>query len=305
MATTSSFSPISEDELESFSAHLNSSHRILALLGAGLSASSGLPTFRGAGGYWRNNDAVALASPDAFAADPGLVWQFYSYRRHMAIRARPNPAHLALAALARHKTGFLTISQNVDGLSTRAKHPKDQLELLHGSLFDIRCTGFDCDYTEKDNFKDPIVPALDIPKDPSQPDGEYDISNAEVPLRNITPTELPHCPKCKHNLLRPGVVWFGESLPASTLERVDAWMHGPDKIDLLLVVGTSALVYPAAGYIAKAKARGARVAVINTERPDKGASNLKPGDWFFQGDAGSLVPQILESVTGQMPTFTE
>lgn len=104
-------------DLESFSAHLQSSKRILALLGAGLSASSGLPTFRGAGGLWRTHDAVSLATPEAFDADPGLVWQFYSYRRHMALKAQPNRAHLALAELARKREGFMTLSQNVDGKS--------------------------------------------------------------------------------------------------------------------------------------------------------------------------------------------
>jgi NAD-dependent SIR2 family protein deacetylase len=102
-------------DLEAFSTHLKSSKRILALLGAGLSASSGLPTFRGAGGLWRNHEATSLATPEAFAADPGLVWQFYSYRRHMALQALPNKAHYALAELAKKKEGFITLSQNVDG----------------------------------------------------------------------------------------------------------------------------------------------------------------------------------------------
>jgi len=108
-------STVPQAELDSFSAHLKSSTRILALLGAGLSASSGLPTFRGAGGYWRKYDAVSLATPEAFEDDPGLVWQFYNFRRHMALKAAPNRAHYALAELARKKGDFLTISQNVDG----------------------------------------------------------------------------------------------------------------------------------------------------------------------------------------------
>jgi len=109
-------------DMESFSAHLQSSKRILALLGAGLSASSGLPTFRGAGGLWRTHDAMSLATPEAFDADPALVWQFYSYRRHMSLKARPNRAHLALAELARKKDGFLTLSQNVDGKQPMLSH---------------------------------------------------------------------------------------------------------------------------------------------------------------------------------------
>ena len=108
-------SSIPPTDLESFQNHLRYSDRVLALCGAGLSAASGLPTFRGAGGLWRSYDAVSLATPEAFDDDPGLVWQFYSYRRHMALQAQPNPAHYALAQLARRKKGFLTLTQNVDG----------------------------------------------------------------------------------------------------------------------------------------------------------------------------------------------
>lgn len=117
--STSSVPPIHAipvADLQSFSSHLKSSTRIVALLGAGLSASSGLPTFRGAGGIWRSHDAMSLATPDAFDENPGLVWQFYSYRRHMALQAQPNRAHFALAELARRKPGFITLSQNVDGI---------------------------------------------------------------------------------------------------------------------------------------------------------------------------------------------
>jgi hypothetical protein len=116
MATTAAKpSAVPPKDLESFQQHLANSTRILALLGAGLSASSGLPTFRGAGGLWRTHDATSLATPGAFERDPGLVWQFYSYRRHMALQAKPNPAHYALAELARKKDAFITLSQNVDG----------------------------------------------------------------------------------------------------------------------------------------------------------------------------------------------
>jgi hypothetical protein len=105
----------SDDKIKDFQRCLESSDRILALLGAGLSASSGLPTFRGAGGMWKNHQATSLATPQAFRHDPGLVWQFYSYRRHMALQAKPNPAHYALAELARRKKNFITLTQNVDG----------------------------------------------------------------------------------------------------------------------------------------------------------------------------------------------
>lgn len=102
-------------DTQSFTEYLKGCRRILALLGAGISAASGLPTFRGAGGLWRQYDATSLATPEAFGDHPGLVWQFYSYRRHMALQAQPNNAHYALAELARKNKDFITLSQNVDG----------------------------------------------------------------------------------------------------------------------------------------------------------------------------------------------
>ncbi|KAJ5612774.1 SIR2 family histone deacetylase [Penicillium lagena] len=318
-------------DLQSFSEYLKGCKRILALLGAGLSASSGLPTFRGAGGLWRSYDATSLATPSAFNANPGLVWQFYSYRRHMALKAEPNRAHYALAELSRRNKDFITLSQNVDGadqiicLSQRAHHPPEQLHLLHGSLFNIRCTSFYCDYSRDNDFTDPIVPALAIPSQTAHPDPstidktgaeasqslqnalsqsraghEVDISDQRNPIPELTPANLPQCPKCKNGLLRPGVVWFGESLPAGTLRAVDNWMEAGPPVDLMLVIGTSSRVWPAAGYVDEARDKGARVAVINMDPDDLPGSGLDHGDWFFQGDAGVIVPEILKSVIGEI-----
>lgn len=329
-------------DLQSFTEYLGGCKRILALLGAGISASSGLPTFRGAGGLWRSHEATSLATPEAFEENPGLVWQFYSYRRHMALQADPNRAHYALAELARRNEDFITLSQNVDGkfacdpsrfvmqidkltscitgLSQRAIHPPEQLHLLHGSLFDIKCSNFFCDYVRKNDFTDPIVPALDIPKklsslNPSSTDKtgeeaakamqealaadtEVDISDSRNPIPHIREEDLPQCPKCKNGLLRPGVVWFGEALPVKTLNDVEEWIaRGP--VDLCLVIGTSSQVYPAAGYVAKAREQGARIAVCNMDPNDTPSNTHKP-DWFFIGDAGVIVPEILKSVIGEI-----
>lgn len=299
---TTPLSTLNPDDLESFTAHLGKSTRILVLCGAGLSASSGLPTFRGAGGYWRTHDAISLATPEAFEEDPSLVWQFYNYRRHMAFtRAAPNPAHYAIAELARRRQEALCVSQNVDGFHVRAKHPEESLALLHGSLSTVKCAddtaGVECDYVETGNFRDPIVPALQLPPDT---DDQRDISDASVPLQEVKTEDLPQCPKCQQNLLRPGVVWFGESLPTDTLAKVEAWMADRRGIDLLIVVGTSASVYPAAGYIQNARRKGARVAVVNTETPDTAAGMLQKGDWFFRGDAGAIMPKILRGVVGNL-----
>lgn len=297
-----------------FHTALQSSTRILALLGAGLSASSGLPTFRGAGGLWRTHSSVALATPEAFARNPGLVWQFYNYRRHMALSVEPNPAHHALAALARKMPHFVTLSQNVDGLSQRAQHPPEQLKLLHGTLFELKCSDERrCGYRET-NFTDPVVPALAIPtsgEDPttnaalasatSQNPQDLDISDAATPLPALSTHDLPHCPSCHRALLRPGVVWFGEQLPSDVLASVDAYIYADARpIDIILVIGTSAKVYPAAGYIDIARQRGARVCVVNMEEGDAPAGGWRAGDWVFKGDAAEIVPRLLEPVVGRV-----
>lgn len=327
-------------DISSFITYLQSSTRIVALLGAGLSASSGLPTFRGAGGYWRTHDATKLATPDAFRNDPGLVWQFYSYRRHMALNAKPNRAHIALAELAKRNPDFLTLSQNVDGLSPRAGHPPDQLKLLHGNLFDVKCWDEDgCGYYRHNDFTDPIVPALAIPEDqaaaeasigkqtktpfdsasleahiakksalmsgatesnaneaaahsaaatpqppkstqptnqpPSDPPPAHplikgaDISSISIPIPTLPDNLLPQCPQCT-GLLRPAVVWFGEPLPLAVMTSVDEYFSSDEPIDLMLVIGTSSKVYPAAGYAEFARESGARVAVVNLERGMRG-----------------------------------
>ena len=292
-STTSNPAAIPQTDLDSFHAHLLSSTRILALLGAGLSASSGLPTFRGAGGLWRTHDAMALATPEAFSADPSLVWHFYSARRHAALHARPNAAHFALAQLALRRPGFMTLSQNVDGLSQRAGHAGHQLQLLHGSLFEVKCTNFYCRHVAPD-FADPIVPALAVPDD------GHDLTAEDADLPSVPVHDLPTCPTCAKGLLRPGVVWFGEQLPNKVIDAVDRFIVDAPRIDLMLVIGTSARVYPAAGYVDRAMAKGARVAVINMDRNDAPAQGLGKDDWFFHGDAAVVVPRLLEPVVGRV-----
>ena len=197
------------------------------------------------------------------------------------------------------------------GLSQRAGHPRSQLQLLHGSLFDVKCSDFWCKYKEQNNFKDPIVPALTIPVDETDPTSndvrntkELDLADPHVQLPEIAEKDLPHCPSCKNGILRPGVVWFGEPLPADVMETVENFIQSANKIDLILVVGTSARVYPAASYVDLARAKGARVAVVNMNRNDEPASGIREGDWFFAGDAAQIVPEILKSVIGETPDFS-
>jgi NAD+-dependent protein deacetylase sirtuin 5 len=198
-------------------------------------------------------------------------------------------------------------------------------------LNDFRCTSFYCNYSTNNDFTDPLVPALAIPTQSVQPEPsrdnktgeeatkalyeamasakndqeqakkELDISDPVVPIPTLQVKDLPKCPECG-GLLRPGVVWFGESLPSHTLDTIDEWIETSPQIDLMLVIGTSSKVWPAAGYVDIARDKGARVAVVNMDRNDTpgGADGLEPGDWFFEGDASEIVPELLKSVTGEI-----
>lgn len=177
----------------------------------------------------------------------------------------------------------------------------------------MKCWNEKCDYFEQNNLRDPIVPALAASSDHDPKPSSSDKTGAEAGASlaaamnptdssGIPEEELPHCPKCS-NLLRPGVVWFGEDLPEETLLAVDDWIEDGD-VDLMMVIGTAAEVYPAAGYISKARYSGARVAVINMDGGDLGATgSLREGtDWMFQGDAGVIVPQLFKGVIGELAT---
>jgi NAD-dependent SIR2 family protein deacetylase len=129
---------------------------------------------------------------------------------------------------------------------------------------------------------------------------ELDISDANIHLPSVKISDLPKCPECHKGLLRPGVVWFGEALPSKVINTVDDFIVDSDKIDLIMVIGTSAKVYPAAGYVDRARAKGARVAVINADRADAPAGGISDSDWFFEGDAAQIVPEILRSVIGEI-----
>ena len=203
--------------------------RVAALTGAGISAESGIPTFRGSGGLWRHYRPEDLATPEAFARDPLLVWQWYDWRRCLIAKAVPNPGHEALAELERAREGLFTlITQNVDGLHDRAG--SRGLLKLHGDIWQVRCIS--CGAESRDE---------------------------RTPL-----PELP--PRCGcGGLLRPGVVWFGEPLPGETWVRAE---QAAEAAEVFLVVGTSAAVYPAAGLAWLAKSAGAKVIEINPDATD-------------------------------------
>lgn len=261
-------------DMASFRDVFRSAQHVVALTGAGISAESGVPTFRGAGGLWRKYNAQDLATPSAFLANPSLVWEFYHYRRDLVLQKRPNAAHIALANAEKQfeKEGrtFVVITQNIDELH-RAAGTQNLLE-LHGTLFKTRCTKCGHIDINKDN---PITPSLSGKgaPDPNSPD-------AAVPAG-----ELPRCKKCA-GLLRPHVVWFGESLEPDVLAKADEELK---RCDLCLVIGTSSVVYPAAMFAPEVAARGVPVAEFNLEATS-GTENF---GFHFDGPCGTTLPEAL------------
>ena len=200
---------------------------VAVLTGAGISAESGVPTFRGHGGLWRSHRPEDLATPRAFHRDPGLVWEWYDWRRGLIGGCQPNAAHYTLAEMESHFDDFALVTQNVDGLH-RLAGSRNIVE-IHGNLWGMRCTS-GC----RSPWEDRTVPLPEIP---------------------------PRCPSCGA-LARPDVVWFGESLPT---EALDAAFAASQRCQVMLVIGTSAVVQPAASLPLVALERGAHVVEINPQ----------------------------------------
>jgi NAD-dependent deacetylase len=215
--------------------------RVVAFTGAGVSADSGIPTFRGPDGLWRNFRAEDLATPEAFQRDPLLVWEWYEWRRDLIRKAQPNAAHRSIAQLP----DAVVVTQNVDGLHARAG-ARDVVE-LHGNIFRVRCV------RENKTFI------------------------REEPLHRLPP-------RCECGaMLRPDVVWFGEMLPEEAIARASAAIIGAD---LLLVIGTSGIVYPAAGLISLN--RGLSIEI----NPQPGSACM----FAIPARAADAVPQIVEAI---------
>ncbi|KAM3967315.1 NAD-dependent protein deacylase [Aphomia sociella] len=262
-------------DMGKFKESLKSAKQVVILSGAGISAESGIPTFRGAGGYWRKYQASSLATPGAFKASPSLVWEFYHYRREVAAKAQPNAGHTAIADYE-NKYGsekqVTVITQNVDGLHERAG-TKNLIE-LHGNLYKTRCTK--CKEVLV-NTESPICEALANRGAP-----EANVVGSDIPVK-----DLPHCKKSECNgLLRPHIVWFGESLEPAVLSKAEAAMS---TCDVCLVVGTSSVVYPAAMFAPQAAARGAIVAEFNLE-PTPATPDFH---YYFEGACGTTLPEAL------------
>jgi NAD-dependent deacetylase len=200
---------------------------MVVLTGAGISAESGVPTFRGEGGLWRNYRAEELATPHAFRRDPELVWSWYAWRREVVGACRPNGAHETLVEMETQLDDFCLVTQNVDGLHSLAGS-RNVVE-LHGNIWGMRCTRH-------------CRPVWEERADP-------------------LPQIPPRCPDCGA-LARPDVVWFGETLPSGALEQA---LLAAQRCQLMLVVGTSAVVEPAASLPLLALQRGAQVIEINPQ----------------------------------------
>jgi NAD-dependent deacetylase len=248
--------PIEHDDLsadlERAAEYLRAADRVAVLTGAGISAESGLATFRGAGGLWEGHRVEDVATPFAFERDPTLVWRFYNARRANLRTVQPNPGHRALVELEDRlgESRFALVTQNVDGLHRVAGSRR--VYEIHGSLARVRCTK--CRFLEDRGSE--------------------------------TLDDLPQCPSCGH-LLRPDVVWFHEPLPP------DVWAKAEEAVRAcrcFLVVGTSAVVYPAAELIPLARDAGARVIEVNLTRTD--ASHY--ADVTLCGPAGQVLPELVQ-----------
>jgi NAD-dependent deacetylase len=237
---------------------LRRTRHLLVLTGAGASAESGIPTFRDAlTGLWSRFDAESLATPDAFARDPDLVWGWYEWRRMRALKAAPNPGHRAIATLAARVPRLTLITQNVDDLHERAGSPA--VLHLHGSLHAPRCARCARSYD--------LPPTL-----PNEPEGG----------RRLAPPRCLHC----GGPIRPGVVWFGESLDPAVLTAAEAAARA---CDLCLSVGTSSLVYPAAALPGTAQAAGATLVQVNpSPTPLDGIAHYN-----LRGPGGTVLQELL------------
>lgn len=241
---------------------LRAASRIVVLTGAGVSAESGVPTFRGAGGLWKQFRPEDLATPEAFARDPRLVWEWYAMRRDKVTACEPNAAHRAMASFALTRGSMTIVTQNVDGLHARAARAEAgaadatsamPLE-LHGSILRDRCS-------------------------------ECAARSDPVPVDASSATTLPRCEHCG-GLLRPDVVWFGEMLDSHLLSEVDV---AAGRADVCLVVGTSALVYPAAALPLRTRERGGAIIEVNPEETP--LSDM--AEVSIRGSAAGVVPSLL------------
>jgi len=234
---------------------------VMIFAGAGLSAESGVPTFRDQGGLWEQHRVEDVATPEGFRRDPCLVWRFYAGLQTKQAPLSPNPGHYAIAQLEQLYPQFLLVTQNVDQLSERAGSRK--IVKIHGDLMAVWCTRCSWQGTLKESLDPEKLTSVDV---------------------------LPHCPDCG-SLARPGIVWFGEYLPAGTLEASLSFAH---RADALIVVGTSGYVSGGYGLAETTRAGGGRVIEVNpseTYLSDEAHVCVRAG-------SGRALPEIIQGLTG-------
>jgi len=254
--------------------------RVLVITGAGVSAESGIPTFRGKDGYWRNLDPAKLATPEAFARDPELVWEWYRERRQRICNAQPNAAHAAIAKLARHADEFLLVTQNVDDLHARAGLPKEKMVQIHGDIFVTRCSR--CSFSDAGRGGSPEPPTDRAVLQRGR-------------LRSIAPTsendvDLPRCPECDA-LMRPGVVWFGEQLDSRKVEIVENFLRR-GSCDLVFVVGTTAVFGYIIDWAVQAAGRKGQLIEVNLEETPVSQFATQ----LVRGPAAIALPRIVDEL---------
>ena len=256
--------------------------KIALLSGAGLSAESGIPTFRGKDGLWNKFNPTELATPEAFYENPKLVWKWYIWRMHLIANSKPNPAHYAIADMERSVPHFLHITQNVDGLHREAGNRK--FVELHGHIFDGKCRYCGSFYPEGEFSKIFPLSSKEFLRSISEEDLKREV------FERIEKGELPTCPKCGE-IIGPGVVWFGESLPEEALKRAIEFSEG---CDVFISVGTSAVVQPAASLPLIAKRSGALLIEVNPEEtPISGYC-----DYVLREPASSVLPRLASLLSG-------
>lgn len=233
---------------------LKESSHVLVLTGAGVSAESGVPTFRGMDGLWEGHSVQEVASPEGFDADEKLVWRFYSLRREAGLNVAPNPGHYALADLeATLGDRFLLATQNVDNLHQEAGSTR--VVPMHGELYKSRC------------------------------------ERCNVPFEDTSAYAVPPVPTCEDcgGRIRPHIVWFGEMLERAHLDRINGFIRSAGANLVFLAVGTSGLVYPAAGLVDAANAAGGQTWLVDLD-PSPAAHGRY--DHVLKGKSGEVLPRL-------------
>ena len=262
--------------------------RVLVITGAGVSAESGIPTFRGKDGYWRNLDPIKLATPEAFARDPDLVWQWYRERRQRIRDAQPNAAHEAIAKLAQCAGEFLLVTQNVDDLHERAGLAKAEMVQIHGDIFKTRCSRCHwraelCNaHTRDDRDKSELAGARPSIIEFSEQDGGPE-------------NGVPRCTKCDA-LMRPGVVWFGEPLPLHETERVESYLQR-DSCGVVIVAGTTATFGYIIDWALRASRRGGELIEVNPEKTPLSRFATR----LVREPAAVALPRLIDRLVAQLP----